>query len=188
MAEKTMHAKSVEDFAVQRHEEGAMILRIVLNGNEKFLPEDWMERSGADSILAKQILGTNEGLSGTTILQVDESLVVAFDLILLWFSRGDGFIQKSLDEANASELYHLSEYFGLETLKKVIEKEQKHREELEQAKRLEQERKERLLQERLKRDAALRRRGYVQCSSCGDYTQAHFRGHYSPRCWFCCSM
>ena len=82
----------------------------------------------AGSGLAKQILGTNEGLAGTTALQIDQELVPAFDLLVIWLALGDDHLAVKLSEDNASQLISLTSYFGLEELEQVILREQEKRE------------------------------------------------------------
>jgi hypothetical protein len=62
MAGKTVTVDSVEDLALLNKENA---FRIVLKGSEKFLAKYWIEGDGArgaNSVLAKLVPGSNQGL------------------------------------------------------------------------------------------------------------------------------
>jgi hypothetical protein len=102
---------------------------IINETHEKFLSKDWLIEDGraSNSVLAMQVLGTKEGLQGTAVLTVDEEFVSVFDMLLLWISMGDQYLESNLTEENASALNGLAQYFGLEHLEQAIEAEQTKR-------------------------------------------------------------
>ena len=187
-----LEIKSIEDIALLDEHNG---IRIVVNDSEKFVAKDWLHGSGraSGSILAKQILGTEEGLSGTTNLTVDPELESAFDLLILWMALGSDHLKSSLTEENASDLFALASYFGLEQLVEAIEKEKQRRDE-EARKEEERQRRERVArerreQERLDREMQERRKrasGMVRCANCSNWTTVarSYLGN-SPRCADC---
>ena len=120
--------KSLEDLALLNEENA---IRIEVNGQEKFLASNWLQGNGraSSSILAKQILGTKQGLSGTTALTIDDELVPVFDMLILWMAIGNDYLQASLTEENASDLFALASYYNLQTLEKAIQEEQHRRDE-----------------------------------------------------------
>jgi hypothetical protein len=103
---------------------------IINETHEKFLSKDWLIEDGraSNSVLAMQVLGTKEGLQGTAVLTVDEEFVPVFDMLLLWISMGDQYLESNLTEENASALNGLAQYFGLEQFEQAIEVEQTKRE------------------------------------------------------------
>jgi DNA-binding protein H-NS len=128
----TQSDDSEQDLALL-NEDNARIRRVVINEtHEKFLLKDWLIEGGraANSVLAMQVLGTKEGLQGSTALTVDQELVPVFDMLLLWILMGDQYLESTtnLTEENASALNALAQYFGLEQLEQAIEMEQKKRE------------------------------------------------------------
>ena len=119
---------SLDDLALLNEDNA---IRVLVNNQEKFLAKSWLEGEGraAGSILAKQVLGTDQGFTGTTELNVDEDLVSSFDLLMIWLAIGDSHIKSSLTDENASNLFALASYYGLDQLEQVIQQEQEHREE-----------------------------------------------------------
>ena len=180
-------------------------IRILVNETEeKFVAKDWLIGDGraANTILAKQILGTTEGLQGSADITVDDDCLGVFDTMLLWLLLGDAHLQASLTEENASLIYKLADYFGLEALKSAIEAEQKQRDE-DEAKRVAAEIRKRaeqaafdrmmaatmrILENRAKSAGTVRHTsaGKVRCTSCGEPTTVapNYRGN-TPRCWDC---
>jgi hypothetical protein len=135
------------------------------------------------------VLGTSEGLTGSTELEIDETWVGVFDLVLLWLALGDASVQNSLMEENATPLLELALYFGLDALAEAIREEEQKRYETEKAKLLlEQARleKARLAKQEQERRIQERARGIVRCYACGDRTTVAptYRGT-TPRCWSC---
>jgi hypothetical protein len=136
MAANTVNVTSLEDLALLNEDNA---IRILLNGSEKYLAMDWIEGEnarGADSVLAKMVLGTNEGLTGSTELEVEEAWVGAFDLVLLWLALVDASVQNSLMDDNATPLLEIALYFGLDALVEAIREEERKREEIEKARLL----------------------------------------------------
>lgn len=74
----------------------------------------WHRGAGLQgSMLAEQMMGTNEGFSGSSEITIEEELVGAFNLIRLWLAWGDVFTtQEVLAEDNTSQVYEI----GLEAL------------------------------------------------------------------------
>jgi nitrate reductase cytochrome c-type subunit len=179
----SVKVESLEDLALLNEDNA---IRILLNGTtEKYLASDWIEGDharGANSVLAKMVLGTSEGLAGTSELQVEETLVGVFDLILLWLALGDAFLKDSLTDENATLLMELALYFGLDALAAAITEEEKRREEA-------QKRQEELIaqaaREKLQREARMAS-NIVRCVSCGSSTTKAptYRGN-TPRCLSC---
>jgi hypothetical protein len=153
---------------------------------------DWIEGEnarGADSVLAKMVLGTNEGLTGSTELEVEEAWVGVFDLVLLWLALGDASVQNSLMDENATPLLEIALYFGLDALVEAIREEERKREEIEKARLLlEQDRLKKARLARLEQERRIkqRARGIVRCYACGNQTTVAptYRGT-TPRCWSC---
>ena len=128
-------------------------IRVMVNGRlQKFLDPQWLEGDGraSGSILSKLVLGTgteddgpekwktNSTLSRTTTttarstkeLWVDEALVSSFDWLIVWLAIGDSYLQSSLTDENASHLFALASYYGLDQLERAIQEEQQRREAL----------------------------------------------------------
>ena len=182
----------IEDLALLNEENA---IRIEVNGTEKFVSKDWLEDGGraAGSALAKQILGTEEGLQGTTRIIMDESFASEFDLLIVWLAIGDSHLKTSLTEENASNLFALASYYNLDQLEASIQEEQKRRDEEE---RLKEERQRRELQAAVRRvcrkqqheerERRYRARGMVKCVACGDFTSVAptYNGN-RPRCRDC---
>jgi hypothetical protein len=107
-------------------------IRVIFNETEeKFVSRDWLEGKGraAESVLAKQVLGTKEGLQGSSHLTIEEELLPVLDVLLLWFFMGDKYLETDLTEENASALHALAQYFALDKLEIAIKQEQERREE-----------------------------------------------------------
>jgi hypothetical protein len=118
VATKMVTVENVEDLALLNEENA---IRIVLNGSEKFLAKDGIEGDGArgaNSVLAKMVVGTNEGLKGSTEIEVDESLLGVFEVVQLWLALGDPYLRNALDDENESLVLELASYFGLDRLQK----------------------------------------------------------------------
>jgi len=175
-------------------------IRVLVNGTEeKFVARDWLDDEDGrayGSVLVKQILGTDEGLSGTTELFVDPGLVPHFDTLVAWMAIGDEHIASSLTDENASSLHALATYFGLYKLVRAIEDEQRVREK-KARKVVFQELKERhaqraaILTETMLSNFILTVNGGVidgvLCALCGDPASSlepTYRG-YMALCWDC---
>jgi hypothetical protein len=179
MATNVVNVTSLEDLALLNEDNA---IRILLNGYEKYLALDWIEGDnarGAHSVLAKMVLGTSEGLTGSTELEIDETWVGVFDLVLLWLALGDASVQNSLMEENATPLLELALYFGLDALAEAIREEEQKRDEIEKATLL-------LEQARLEKARLAKQRRIqeiVRCYACGKQTTAvpSYRGR-TPRC------
>jgi hypothetical protein len=135
------------------------------------------------------VLGTNEGLFGSTELEVEEAWVGVFDLVLLWLALGDASVQNSLIDENATPLLEIALYFGLDALVEAIREEERKREEIEKARLLlEQDRLKKARLARLEQERRIkqRARGIVRCYACGNQTTVAptYRGT-TPRCWSC---
>ena len=173
---------SLEDLALLNEENA---IRIEVNGQEKFLASNWLQGNGraSSSILAKQILGTKQGLSGSTALTIDDELVPVFDMLILWMAIGNDYLQASLTEENASDLFALASYYNLQTLEKAIQEEQRRRDE---AARQEEEKERQRLVLILARLRAAGGTGGVRCASCRAVTTVapSYKGN-RPRCWSC---
>ena len=172
-ATTTITVTCLEDLALLNEENA---IRIMLNGQEKFLVKNWMEGPngrGANSVLSKLVLGTTEGLKGSNEIEVEASLVDAFDVIQIWLALGDAYMGDLLQEDNASQVYELASYFGLDHLQTAVE--------TEQAQRV-------ILDQQRKKEEALRRKGFVmmKCVKCnGDTLVAPtYRGR-TPKCQNC---
>jgi hypothetical protein len=185
------------------------VIRVVINEtHEKFLSKDWLIEGGraANSILAMQVLGmevlgTDEGMQGSAALTVDEEFVPVFDMLLLWISMGDQYLESNLTEENASALNGLAQYFGLDQLEQAIESEQKKREQKHQQDQQEESRMDPMIaiRQRLRRmdlpaiaarvsssSTVERSNGRVKCVVCGCWTTEAptYRGN-RPRCRDC---
>jgi hypothetical protein len=174
----TQSDESEQDLALLNEDNS---IRVIINEtHEKFLSKDWLIEDGraSNSVLAMQVLGTKEGLQGTAVLTVDEEFVPVFDMLLLWISMGDQYLESNLTEENASALNGLAQYFGLEQLEQAIEAEHRKREQ----KHLEKAMKDPLRQ----RFNLARSRCDVRCFACGDWTTMAptYRGD-TPRCFDC---
>ena len=174
--------KSLEDLALLNEENA---IRIEVNGQEKFLASNWLQGNGraSSSILAKQILGTKQGLSGTTALTIDDELVPVFDMLILWMAIGNDYLQASLTEDNASDLFALASYYNLQTLEKAIQEEQRRRDEAARQEEEKKRQREELAKARIR--AALETR-WVRCATCSSLTTVakSYQGN-RPRCWSC---
>jgi hypothetical protein len=180
-------------------------IRVIINEtHEKFLSIDWLIEGGraANSVLAMQVLGTNEGLQGSTALTVDEEFVPVFDMLLLWILMGDHYLESDLTEENASALNGLAQYFGLDQLEQAIDVEQKKREQKHQDDQEESRRASMILTmlapgqglPRLPSSSTVRRsssstarsNGRVKCVRCRNWTTKAptYRGN-TPRCRDC---
>ncbi|KAL7561701.1 hypothetical protein ACA910_016463 [Epithemia clementina (nom. ined.)] len=64
--------------------------------------------------------GATPTFATTMELSVDEALVSSFDLLILWLALGDSYIQSCLTDDNASQLFALASYYGLDQLEQAI--------------------------------------------------------------------
>lgn len=104
-------------------------IRVVVNGDEKLLAKEWLAGDGraVNTILAKQILGTEEGFQGTKILTLNEELFPYFDLVIDWLCKEDDHTRLVLSAENAVQLNDLALYFGLDGLLNVIQEVKRER-------------------------------------------------------------
>jgi hypothetical protein len=60
---------------------------------EKFVSRDWLDGKGraAESVLAKQVLGTKEGFQESSHPTIEEELLPVLDALLLWLSMEDKY-------------------------------------------------------------------------------------------------
>ena len=179
---------SEEDLALLNDDNA---IRVQVNGTVKYLARDWLENGGraADSVLAKQVLGTEQGLAGSDAITIDDELEAAFDLVVVWLAMGNERLEMLLTEENASMLFELAEYFDLKDLQKAIRDEEGRREKEDEEKRQKQLEARLRLQRTAERQGKLeaqRRRGDVPCFSCGTMTSVAptYMGN-RPRCWSC---
>jgi hypothetical protein len=129
MAEKVEEGteNSEQDLALLNDDNA---IRVIVNGSDKYLAKDWLEGDGraTGSVLAKLVLGTVEGFCGSTELEIEDDFVPVFDMLRLWLLLGNEQLQSTLTEENASALYGLATYFGIEKLEQAIKEEQERRE------------------------------------------------------------
>ena len=104
------------------------ILTVVVNGEAKVVHHSWLVDGGraAGSALAKQILGTMEGLHGSGVIHV-EAGCETFDRICGWLEHGDDHILKDLTHENAPALVRAAGYFCLDRLLDVVDVEMRRR-------------------------------------------------------------
>lgn len=95
---------------------------VVVNGEPKVVRRSWLVDTGraAGSGLAKQILGTTEGLRGSDTIHI-ESGCDTFDRVLSWLEHGDDAILNDLTRENAPALLEAAEYFCIDRLQGVID-------------------------------------------------------------------
>lgn len=85
-------------------------IQFQVNGTVKYLARDWLENEGcaADSVLAKQVLGNEQGLTGSDTRTIDDELEAAFDLVIVWLAMGNKRLEMLFAEENASMLLTVS--------------------------------------------------------------------------------
>ena len=94
-------------------------LAVNVNGKPYKMYRGWLEGSGrgANSVLSRMILGTEEGLSGGNDLTLRDDLAPQFSGVLLYLAMAgldDSFRFRSI------KLYELASYFGLEDMMECI--------------------------------------------------------------------
>ena len=101
-------------------------LTVLVNGVPKHVRRSWFIDGGraAESALARQILGTAEGLGGSNVLHIEEE---AFDRVCDWLERGDIQMLEELTQDNAGELLEAADYFCLDRLQGAIHAELRRR-------------------------------------------------------------
>jgi hypothetical protein len=110
----TMSGKSATKQVQDVTDDNENAIKVIINGrHEKICSIDWLagKERAADSILAMQLFGTKEGLKGTSCeLRLEESLVPAVDLMIIWLTMGDDSLKSNLTQENVSKIYALAQF------------------------------------------------------------------------------